>query len=140
MHEVLIVASPVHGEGALRSANRDGSSKKQHKQDFKMRKVLIVTVGLASLGTFASVQPAFAEKKTVCYDHYIIIGPTFKLSSHCRTDEAWKQNNCKITTQAGGANLKECFETEVLLPKDWKAASANGINKPFNPSTNLKNK
>jgi hypothetical protein len=34
-----------------------------------MRKALIVTLGLASLGASASVQPAFAEKKTICRWH-----------------------------------------------------------------------
>ncbi len=102
-----------------------------------MRNVLIVIFSLVSLGVVASVQPALAETKRVCYNHYLIIGPTFKLSSHCNSPEASAKNNCTIST---GPNLKECFDVEVLLPKDWKAASASGINKPFNPSTNMKNK
>jgi hypothetical protein len=31
-----------------------------------MRKALVIALGLVNLGGFAGVQPAFAEKKTVC--------------------------------------------------------------------------
>jgi hypothetical protein len=34
-----------------------------------MRKILIVSLGLATVGGLVNVQPAFAEKKTICEWH-----------------------------------------------------------------------
>jgi hypothetical protein len=85
-----------------------------------MRKVLIVAFGLASLGALAGVQPALAAKRTICQ---------------------WRLSGAYIgDVESGplGSGVKICREVNVLVPTDWKGA--NGLNKNFNRSTNLKNK
>ncbi|MGB6351245.1 MAG: hypothetical protein WBG10_14580 [Pseudolabrys sp.] len=88
-----------------------------------MRKVLMITLGLASLGALASVQPAFAEKKTICQTRT----PWDGLSSQCNTGAARDKNNCKITYPVAGlAFKKECYTVDVgPTPTVWKGNSAN---------------
>lgn len=92
-----------------------------------MRKSLTIALGLASLGALGAlgaVQPAVAgwTKKTVCQ---------WRLSGAYVGD---------FETLPLGIGVKVCHEIDVLVPNDWKGASANGVNKTFGPSTNLKNK
>lgn len=76
-----------------------------------MRKVFIAALGLASLGAIVGAQPAFAELKTICRDHFVVTDPG--LSSNCNTAARWKQNNCRLTPHAGGFKIKECYTADV---------------------------
>jgi len=89
-----------------------------------MRKVLTVVLGLASLCALGAVQPAVAgwTKKTVCQ---------WRLSGAYVGD---------FETGPLGVGVKVCHQIDVLVPDDWKGASANGVNRTFSPSTNSKNK
>jgi hypothetical protein len=102
-----------------------------------MRKVLIIALGLASLGALADVQPASADwiKKRVCNTNYTTTPRQFE---KCYTVDA-KKYNCSVEL-VNFLGLRECFDDYVLVPNNWKGASANGFNKTFNPSTNLKNR
>ena len=87
-----------------------------------MRKALII--GLASLGALAAVPPAVAggAKKKLCKVRQI--GGDVGV----------------LDNRPHGIGVKVCHQIDVLVPDDWKGASANGVNKTFSPSTNLKNK
>ncbi len=88
-----------------------------------MRKALIIILSVASLGALASVQPAFAEKKTICQTR----SPWDGLSSACNTGAAREKNNCKITYPIPGyAFKKECFTVDVgPTPTAWKGNSVS---------------
>ena len=92
------------------------------KQELKMRKVLIIALGLATLGALAGVQPAFAEKKTICQTR----SPWDGLSSQCNTGAARDKNNCKISYPVKGLAFKtECYTVDVgPTPTAWKGNSA----------------
>ena len=89
-----------------------------------MRKVLIIALGLASVGTLGTGEAAFAgwTKKKVC---------------ELRFSGAYIGD---FETGPLGIGVKLCREVDVLVPDNWKGASASGVNKTFSPSTNLKNK
>jgi hypothetical protein len=73
-----------------------------------MRKVLIIALGLASLGALASMRPAFAVQKQVCNTTYFA-GQTTSQMAKCKTI-----GGCTTTYLAGGlAAKKTCYWVEV---------------------------
>ena len=103
-----------------------------------MRKVLLIAIGLASFGALASVQPAFAEKKTICQIHsgFFLGKPT-----HCTNQAEAAKYDCKVTLVQGGTAIKECFTVDgPPTPTTPWQGSAAGVNKAFSPSTAYKNK
>jgi len=89
-----------------------------------MRKVLIIALGLVTLGALDAGRSAFAgwTKKKVC---------ELRLSGAYVGD---------FERGPLGIGVKECREIDVLVPNNWSGASASGVNKTFSPSTNLKKK
>jgi hypothetical protein len=88
----------------------------------KMRKVLVIALGVASLGAVGAGQSAFAgwTKKQVC---------------EWRLSGAYVGN---FETGPLGIGVKVCREIDVLVPSDLKHGS--GLNKTFNPPTKNKNR
>jgi hypothetical protein len=94
-----------------------------------MHKVLIITLGLSTLGALVSTQSAFAVTKTICQRHLI---------SHPKN--CGGKANCTITDIDGGMGNKQCYTVDVgPAPTAWKGDSRSAT-KPFNPSTNYKSK
>jgi len=80
-----------------------------------MRKILIITLGLANLGALAGAQPGFAGTKTICQRH-VISSP-----KNCAG-----KPNCTVTFIDGGLGTKECFTVDVgPAPTAWKGNSAS---------------
>jgi hypothetical protein len=69
-----------------------------------MRKAVVI---VASLAAFASAQPAFAVKKTICHDHYKILWST--ITPGCRA----AVYNCRLTPIQGGLAYRECYDADV---------------------------
>jgi hypothetical protein len=88
----------------------------------KMRKVLVIALGLASLGALDAGQSAFAgwTKKQVC---------------EWRVSGAYVGN---FETGPLGVGVKVCREIDVLVPSDLKHGT--GLNKTFSPSTKNKHR
>jgi hypothetical protein len=99
-------------------------------------------MGIMTLSVLEAPQPASAgwTKKKVCDTPFINSGKPRQQVNRCRAD-GWK--NCTSETVGAGYplyGLRNCYEVDVLVPDDWKGASASGVNKTFAPSTNSKQK
>jgi len=93
-----------------------------------MRKVLIIGLGLASLGALVIAQPAFATKKRVCQTLYLNQS-TLGSSRYC--DSA---HHCTEHHPFGLQGLTEvCYDIDVLMPTGTAAqiGSGNGMNTTF---------
>lgn len=94
-----------------------------------MRKILIIALGLSTLGAIASVQPAFAVTKTICQRH-VISSP-----KSCAG-----KANCTITSIYGEMGTKQCYTVDVgPAPTAYKGDSRSATT-TFNPSGNRKSK
>jgi len=75
-----------------------------------MRETLIVAIGLASLAALASVQPAFAEKKRVCFTSFF--GGAPRQAAKCETAD-WKKYGCTAQLVNWGTSVKSCYYVDV---------------------------
>jgi hypothetical protein len=99
---------------------------KQNWENLKMRKVLIIALGLASLGALANVQPAFAVQKQVC-NWTVFNGQTTRQTAQCL-----KYGGCTVTHPVSAlAAKKTCFYVEVQ-------PGAPSVTGSTNSSTHLK--
>lgn len=105
-----------------------------------MRKVLILALGLASLGALATSQLALAGwvKRKQCDTSFFANDPPRQYANRCFSEGGWKKYGC--TTDSVNSGVRRCYDVDVLVPDNWTGASANGVNKTFAPSTNLKQK
>ncbi len=100
-----------------------------------MRKVLIIALGLASLGALAGVQPAAAGKKRICQTDFTY---TRQFNRQCKEGH-WDQNNCQTQITRFG-NIAQCFDVEVQTPTAPSKGNSSSAVKTYTPSTNLKNR
>jgi len=105
----------------------------------KMRKVLVIILGLASLGAFVSAQPASAGwvKKRVCNTAYLNPEPSRQFANKCKG--GWNEHGCSSQLVAGGYGMKRCYDVDVLVPNDLKGGGS-GLNNTFNPPAKSKNR
>jgi hypothetical protein len=96
-----------------------------------MRKSLILC--LAGVAALAGAQPAFAAKKTICYNHN-------KFLYSAVTGRCNEANHCTLTPIYGGLGFRECYQADVAPPVTGAWKGTTGLTKTFNPSTNLKSK
>jgi hypothetical protein len=97
-----------------------------------MRKVLIIALGLASLGALVTAQPASAAKKRVCQTLYLNQS-TLGSSRYC--DSA---HNCTKHHPPVFKGLTEvCYDIDVLIPTGTAAqiGSVSGMNNTFDHNT-----
>jgi hypothetical protein len=106
-----------------------------------MRKLLVVAIGIVSLSVVAAPQPASAgwTKKKVCDTVFLPTDAPRQHANKCFTGNGDKYH-CTVELVNGGFGLRRCHDVDVLVPDDWKGASASGVNKTSAPSTNLKQK
>ena len=75
-----------------------------------MRNGLITALGLVSLGALASAQPAFAEKKRICFTG--LLGSTPRQAAICET-AAWRKYGCTSRLVDWGTSVKDCYYVDV---------------------------
>jgi hypothetical protein len=97
-----------------------------------MRKALIITFGLVTLGALAGAQEASAATKRVCQTTYVN-----RVTQQAEICEFDSHNRYHCTTKVtNGVGLKTCFDVDVgpTPTGPWKGTT--GFTKTFNPSSN----